>query len=399
MTLNYNSGTAADPSSIDQAAQAEQMQTFVHLKKALVESRKEQYFTQLAKTEHMPKHFGKTMKVSVYVPLLDDRNINDQGIDANGVAIADGNLYGSSKDIGKITSRLPELNEAGGRVNRVGFTRLSREGSLHEYGFFFELTEDLLNFDSDADLKDHLARELINGAVQMSEAILQMDLLAAAGTHVYAGNATSKATITGEAGTPSVVSYANFSRADAILFNNRTPKHTTVITGSRNVDTKTIPAARIAYFGSELRPLITGMKDQFQNQAFIPVQKYAAAASAVEGEVGSIDAFRLVEVPEMLHWAGAGADATGGGNGYRISNGKYNVYPILIVGTESFTTIGFQTAGGKAKFNIITKMPSRETANFADPYGKRGFSSIRWYYGFLSLRPERIAVIYTVAPV
>jgi len=31
------------------------------------------------------KNFGKTMKQYLYLPLLDDANINDQGIDANGV--------------------------------------------------------------------------------------------------------------------------------------------------------------------------------------------------------------------------------------------------------------------------------------------------------------------------
>lgn len=53
--------------------------------------------------------------------------MNDQGIDANGVSIVDGNLYGSSKDIGTIEGKLPLLTENGGRVDRVGFTRLELE--------------------------------------------------------------------------------------------------------------------------------------------------------------------------------------------------------------------------------------------------------------------------------
>ena len=44
----------------------------------------------------------------------------------------------------------------------------------------------------------HLARELMNGAVQLTEAVLQIDLLNAAGVVLYAGAATSNATITGE---------------------------------------------------------------------------------------------------------------------------------------------------------------------------------------------------------
>lgn len=39
----------------------------------------------------MPKNMGKKIKRYVYVPLLDDANINDQGIDAAGVTISTAN--------------------------------------------------------------------------------------------------------------------------------------------------------------------------------------------------------------------------------------------------------------------------------------------------------------------
>src|SRR5690606_29480527 len=160
--LNYNAPIDGQKSSIDGAG-SDQMNTFFWLKKAIIEARKEQYFMPLASTTNMPKHYGKTIKVYEYVPLLDDRNINDQGIDATGATIADGSRYGSSKDIGTITSKRPTLTENGGRVNRVGFTRLEREGSIHKFGFFYEFTQESLDFDSDDELKSHLSRELMNG--------------------------------------------------------------------------------------------------------------------------------------------------------------------------------------------------------------------------------------------
>lgn len=399
--LNYNAPIDGQKSTIDGAG-SDQMNTFFWLKKAIIESRKEQYFMPLASVTNMPKHYGKTIKVYEYVPLLDERNINDQGIDANGVTIVDGNLYGSSRDVGTITDRLPLLTENGGRVNRVGFTRLEREGSIHKFGFFFEFTQESLDFDSDDGLKDHLARELMNGAVQLTEAVLQKDLLAAAGTVLYAGAALNDGQVTGEGSTPSVVSYRNLMRLDSILTDNRTPKQTKVITGSRLIDTRVIPAGRIAYVGSDLVPLLKEMKDLFQNKAFIEVQHYADAGNVLNGEIGSIDAFRFVQVPEMLHWAGAGATATNANPGYRTSlvgsDEHYDIYPILVVGDDSFTTIGFQTDGKTVKFNVLTKMPGRETADRNDPYGETGFSSIKWYYGILVKRPERIGLIKTVAP-
>jgi N4-gp56 family major capsid protein len=406
--LNYNAPIDGTPSDIDGTG-SDQMNTFFWLKKAIIEARKEQYFTPLASTVNMPKHFGKTIKVYEYVPLLDDRNINDQGIDATGATIADGNLYGSSRDIGTITAKLPVLTENGGRVNRVGFTRLSREGSLHKFGFFYEFTQESMDFDSDDGLKDHLARELLNGAVQLTEAVLQRDLLAAAGVIVFAGAATDDDEITGEVDTgpdpdvpASIVDYQDLMRLDAILTDNRTPKHTKVITGSRLIDTKTIPSSRILFVGSELVPLLKGMVDLFDNQAFIPVQHYGDAGTILNGEIGTIDTFRIVQVPEMLHWAGAGAEAAVN-PGYRVTDvlgdDHYDIYPMLCVGDDSFSTIGFQTDGKTVKFNVMTKMPGRETADRNDPYGETGFSSIKWYYGILIKRPERIGLIKTVAPI
>ena len=406
--LNYNAPIDGQKSSVDGSG-SDQMNTFYWLKKAIIETRKEQYFSQMASTVNMPKHMGKTIKVFEYVPLLDDRNINDQGIDATGATIANGNLYGSSKDIGTITSKLPVLTENGGRVNRVGFTRLSREGSLFKFGFFYEFTQESMDFDSDDMLKDHLSRELLNGAVQLTEAVLQRDLLAAAGTIVFAGAATDEDEITGEIDTvpnpdtpASIVDYADLMRLDMILTDNRTPKHTKVITGSRFIDTKTISAGRVMFIGSELVPILRVMQDSFGNAAFIPVQHYADAGTILTGEIGSIDAFRIVQVPEMLHWAGIGA-AVVTNPGYRATNvagtDHYDVFPMLVIGDDSFVTIGFQTDGKSVKFNIMTKMPGRETADRNDPYGETGFSSIKWYYGILIKRPERIGVIKTVAPI
>ncbi|AHC56587.1 hypothetical protein JJJA_0071 [Achromobacter phage JWDelta] len=406
--LNYNAPGDGQKSSIDGAG-SDQMNTFYWLKKAIITSRKDQYFMPLANVTNMPKHFGKTIKVYEYVPLLDDRNINSQGIDANGVTIANGNLYGSSKDVGTITGKLPTLTENGGRVNRVGFTRLAREGSIHKFGYFYEFTQESLDFDSDDGLKEHLSRELMNSAVQLTEAVLQRDLLAAAGTVLYAGAAVSDATVTGEETTTggvtvpaSIVSYKNLMRLDQILTDNRTPTQTTIITGSRMIDTKVIGATRVMYVGSELVPELKAMKDLFGNKAFIEVQHYGDAGTLLNGEVGSIDKFRIIQVPEMLHWAGAGA-AVGTNPGYRSSMKggaeHYDVFPMLVVGDDSFSTIGFQTDGKTVKFTVMTKMPGRETADRNDPYGETGFSSIKWYYGILIKRPERLGLIKTVAPI
>ena len=381
-----------DPAGGTQSDVGNQMNTQFYQKQALVELKKSQFFSQLADVTAMPKNFGKKIKRYHYLPLLDDANINDQGIDASGATIANGNLYGSSKDIGTISGKMPVLSETGGRVNRVGFKRKEIEGSLEKFGFFEEYTQESLDFDSDAELQTHIHREMLNGAGEMTEDALQIDLLTSAGVVKFAGNATQNS----EVGADDLVTYGDIMRLGIDLDNNRTPKHTNVITGTRMVDTKTVPAARIMYVGSELLPTLKAMKDLHNNQAFIPVEKYQAGGNTVTGEAGAVDQFRIVVVPEMMKWAGAGASAAGDVSSYQTA-GKFDVFPMLVVGDQSFTTIGFQTDGKSVKFVITHKKPGTETADRNDPYGETGFMSIKWYYGFMVLRPERIGLIKTVA--
>lgn len=386
MSMQFKNPTGGTPSTI-----GTQIQNHYYVKKALVELPKLQYFSQLADVTSMPKNFGKKIKRYHYMPLLDDRNVNDQGLDASGATIANGNLYGSSKDIGTITQKMPALSETGGRVNRVGFKRIELEGTLEKFGFFDEYTQESMDFDTDEQLMEHINREMILGANEMTEDALQIDLINSAGVVRYAGAATSNLTVNDTC----VVTYADLMRVSIQLDQNRCPKQTKVITGSRMVDTKTIPSGRVAYIGSELIPIFKGMTDLHNNPAFIGVERYGAATVTLNGEIGTVDQFRLVVVPEMMKWAGAGADASGTSTCYETGN-KYDVFPILVVGDESFTTIGFQTDGKSVKFKIMHKAPGEATANQLDPYGETGFMSIKWYYGFMCLRPERIALIKTV---
>ena len=396
--LNYNSPND-NPSTIDASNNNAQMQTYMYLKEAIIESQKERYFLNLDSSNvTLPKHYGKAVKRYAYIPLLDDRNVNDQGIDASGTVIADGNIYGSSKDIGTITSKLPTLTENGGRVNRVGFTRIIREGSIRQMGFFYEFTRDSLDFDSDANLQRHLARELVNGATEMAEDLLQIDLLTQAGVVMYGGEATDDDEITAEGGTPSVLTYEMLKKLSQILDDNRCPMQTRVVSGSRNIDTRVLPSCRVAFCGSELESTLENMVDGLGRPAWVPVEQYAAATTPMNGEIGKIANFRVIKVPEMLHWAGEGAAVTDN-PGYMATNDKYDVFPFLVVGDDSFSTIGFQTDGYKLNFDIITKMPGTITADRHDPYGLNGFSSIKFFTGTLVDRPERIAVCKVVAPI
>ena len=499
MANQYNNGTGATGKNASgDSSIGAQLSDFHYQRNALIEARKKTTFMQMASTLGMPKNMGKRIKRDHYIPILDDANINDQGIDAAGLSVTQkstirvtnitvgvidqrrtgtsdllfvgegandaaallaakqkvndfmnadtalgglgltlvgvdaagytdgtnstdglayvlgyrfsgdqtgdsvaqtGNLYGSSKDIGTIQGKLPVLSENGGAVNRVGMKRVSIEGTFEKFGFYESYTKESVDFDSDPDLRSHVNREMLNAAHEMTEAALQIDILNSAGVVRYGGDAVSVATITGEGGTPSLLTYTDFMRLSITLDNNRTPKDTKMIPGSKHTDTRTIDGARDMFLGSELVPSIRRMVDLFNNQAFIPVHKYAAAGGMImKGEIGSVDQFRIVVVPEMLHWAGAGA-AEVTNPGYHATGGNYDVFPMLVIGDESFTTIGFQTNGKVVKFKIKHVKPESDAAYSleSDPFGEKGFMSIKWYYGFMGLRTERLAVLKSVA--
>jgi len=473
-----------DPAGGSESSIGAQFNTNYWDRRSLIDAAEQMFFSPLADARYMPKHYGKELKVYYYVPMLDDRNVNDQGIDAAGVTLvgttyfvsfprailsvanadsaaaktaiddnvgttlvatdgadnsagtgftavtlvggleakyatltaatavvdlnvgatllqAGGAMYGSSKDVGTITARMPSMNEEGGRVNRVGFTRIERTGSLTEYGFFTEFTEDSLTFDTDAELYSHMSREMVAGANEITEDLLQTDILNAAGTVVYTGVATSDGEMTGEGADPSVVTYADLKKLEITLNDNRTPVTTKIIKGSQLTDTKTISSGRLMYIGSELQTTVENMEDAMSNPAFVPVRQYADASMIMNGEIGSIAGFRIIIVPNMMSWSGAG-DLVGTNPGMAESGGRYDIFPMLVIGDASFATVGLQMGGGKKsgkmKFRIIVKKPGVEMATVNDPYGKIGFSSVTFYHGFISLRPERIGLAKSVAP-
>ena len=448
-----------------------QFNTYEYKRKALIETEKAEYFGMLGDAESLTKHYGQKIKKYHYLPLLDDRNINDQGIDASGAVATDevtitivtdsgeslyavgngtdaataltaakaeavkifttlgvfdtdyattktavegagytvtegvavnagGNLYGSSKDPGYISGKLPTLSETGGRVNRVGFKRIELEGTIANYGFFYEWSKDSLDFDTDKDLYMHINRESVRGARELSEDILQMDLLDAAGVIRYAGSATSVATLAATSATVGdFVTYDDLVKLGVTLDDNRCSKDTKAITGSRDTDVLNIQSARYMFIGSELIPTVMKMKDYFDNKAFTPVEKYANAGkdgkymNALHGEIGSVAGFRIIVVPEMMSYTGGAGTTLGVLN----DGANYKVCPMLVVGSGSFANIKFQTSGNTSdKFKIIVRKPGT-FANPDDPYEKIGYSSIQFWQGTMILRPEWIAKVLTLA--
>lgn len=367
-------------------------------RKAITTAMKKMVFSQFGSTTKLPLHMGKAITKEVILPIMDARNINDQGIDANGVTIKDGNLLGSSKDFNALPSLMPVLTEHGGRVNRVGFRKTKVTGSICRYGFFIEHSKEAFMFSNTKNLKAHVRREMLIAASEIYELNLAADLINGAGVVKYGGIAMAMNEITGDEGAViSQITYEGIIKLNIVLDDNQTPMSTTIIKGHKNEDTLTIDASRFGIIGSELLPTFIRMKDVHGERAYRAVRHYAAAGTIAAGEHGAVDTLRVIVNPYSGVFKGSGA-VVGTNAGFRATNGKYDVHPLVIVGDGSFSTIGLRTGKAKKKWDVYYRDPT-DNYSTLDPYGETGFFSIKWYYGTLIERSERLAVYYSVAEI
>lgn len=408
MAMEYNAPPGT-PSDIG----AQEVVKYLN-RKAIIEAVKYSHFSKLSSVMNQPAGYGKTFTKYRYYPLLSDLNTNLQGIDAAGAALTGagggnpgyGNLYGSSRDFGTVTGKIPYVSEGADRVNRVGITRTSVSATLTRVGFFADWTDESTQFDSDLQMRAHFTDELVKGAEQLKEALLQLDLLNGAGVIRYAGTATNLTTVSGEGAGAAIIDYDDVIRLSIALDVNRAPKRFTILKGSTLMDTATVNGSRALFIPPELITTFMAMKNSNNTEMFVPVEKYASQTTVLEGEIGAIAGFRVIVHQEMLKYVGkasapnaAGAAVTSN-PGFYATGGRYDVFNCLAVCAESFTSIGFQTNSPEApKFNLVIKAPGPDMVTLENPYGNKGVASIQFYYATLIERSDWIGLLRGVAPV
>jgi len=199
---------------------------------------------------------------------------------------------------------------------------------------------------------------------------------------LYGGAATSKDTVD----ETSELDFKLLRVLDKALKDIKCPYTTKVLDGSPHYGTIAIGEARYVYVGNELRPSLEDMEHNGRAM-WVPMEDYAYGKDLTQGEVGRIGAFRFIEVNEMPSYQGQGAEATD--DNYYSSTGddgneRYDVFPVLFVGPDSFATIAFEANSARVKTAMPKIIPG------VDNYGKLGVVSIAWYFGILFTRPERI---------
>jgi len=424
MSMKFNDG-GYNPSTSDIGVQFNDKHWS---RAAVIEAKKVKTFSQLGDKLTQPKHFGDKIVKYHEIPILDSRNINDQGIDANGVTMVagewytydangarvgtfatealaraavlagtsgavtlksgNGNLFGGSKDLLVQNGSFPALTEEGGMVNRVGMKRLTIEAQVSEFGFYMSFTKKSLDMDTEVGLLARYSRAIGETQGDIREAQIRNSLISKSeDNRVFAGDATAL----NEVGSNDILEFSDLRLMDQALKNARCPKSTKLIDGSTKVGTVTVGKARYVYVGLEALPTLEDMQYNGKD-VWSPVEDYAAAGTIAMDEIGRIGPFRFIEVEEMPKYTGRGADSTDTTDDDDVANryvtdDRYDVFPILFVGSGSFATVGFE--GDVAR--VTTIMPKADAHN--DVYGKVGAVSISWYYGIMYLHPEWIRQI------
>ena len=387
--------------------------------KAIRTAKKDIVFEQLCDSRTLPMNYGKTLKVHKTLYILDDNNDNDQGmgqgdgtIGSVGATLANGNLYGSSRSVVDVSAGLPLLSEGAGRVNRVGVTRITKEGTLTRMGAFLEYTDEVDKF-SDAKMEMEYYEKMGELAAELYDDYLQKELLGACGIEYYGGVATSLLEICGTDATNTVASdleYETILDAEDMLEANYAKMSTSIIDGSRNVGTVPVNASFFAYCGRETVRTLNGLQDDFSQKAFVPARMYAAAGNLAKNEVGAVHSTRFIQAQRMMKYDGCGAevgatptggykstvldaaaakarfhDSVGDGTGTGIAGTYYDGLPIIYVTKGAFATVGLQ---GNKKINFLSKKPG--TASYEDPHGLQGIYSFNFFAGSIALEPEKM---------
>ena len=411
--------------------------THYHDRMGIKAAIEENLYSQMADKRNMPKRYGKTYKVSKWLHVLDDDNLNDQGnlvwdgsgyIAAQGktgykvlnkaflphryngadftakdaAAQADaaaysaanggapvtnilalennGNAYGGSRDVGYVTDNMPVLAEGATGVNRIGVTKVTVETSLKRFGNYLEYSDEVELF-SEEPTQIHYKEELGYMAGQVQDDLTQIDMLNAAGIVGYTGTATSRATVTDiMAG---VAGYNLIRKTTKQLFVNKAKKTTSVIGAATKIATMPVNAGWTAYIDSDVKYDLESVVDTAGDVAWVPVHKYASSGNVMKGEVGAIHDTRFIESPRQMFWQ-ADSDET--------APLASDVHAILYITPESFATVGLQ---GNNKITFKSKAPGK--ADSTDVYGLRGFFSYNFFYASIVLQPERIARIECAA--
>ena len=246
-----------------------------------------------------------------------------------------------------------------------GYDSLSVQ--IQQYGDWTSITDVVHDTSKDMVLRDAAERQ----GEQIGETREQLtwDVLRAGTSVAYGGAVTSRAAVNNTA----LLNATAQRRVIANMEQQKARKLTKVLKGSTNYETFAIEPSFIAVGHTDMKPTLRDLSGANANDTFTPTARYGSSMSTTHPyEVGNFEDVRYVLSPDLGPFRGAGASSPA--SGFKGTNSKYDVYPMLYMGKNSWGCIALRGARSVRPY-VNNLKPTK-----SDPLGQRG--TIGWKMWF-----------------
>ena len=251
--------------------------------------------------------------------------------------------------------------------------------TIQQYGDWAGITDHVQDTSKDMVLRDMGERQ--GEQIAETREMLTWDIVRAGTNVAYGGAITSRTGINNTA----LLTSAKQRSQITMLKRLKAKKFTQVLSSSAMYETYAIEASYVGVAHTDLDPTIRDLAGTIDTDHFTPTSRYGSSMKLLSPhELGAYEDVRYVTSPDLLPFAGVGASwaAT---SGFRGSNSKYDVYPVLFLGRDSYGCVvlrGVADKAGKRVMGVPVRptVVNTETPSASDPLGQRG--SIGWKMWF-----------------
>lgn len=256
-------------------------------------------------------------------------------------------------------------------ITPVDYTEVVQQYSCL-YGFT-DKTFNLYEDDIPAQMKTQIGER-----VGLVNEMIVFGKLKSCTTQYYGGSGTSRATVAGP------MTLALQSAVVRGLMANHAMPVTSVLAASPKYDTSAVAPGYFAYAHTDLERTIRDLPN------FVPAEKYASGTPEM-GEIGKCERFRYILSPDLPSFQDAGAAIaswTGAGAGYSTTGTSLDVYPVIVMGADSFSQIAVRGLNSLDP----TFLPPGEKSK-SDPLGQRGYAGTSWWKATMIENHQWMAVV------
>lgn len=247
---------------------------------------------------------------------------------------------------------------------------------VYQYSCLYGFTDKTYNLYED-DIPEQMKMQIGERVALVNEMIVYGKLKSTT-NQFYGGTGTSRATVNGPV---TLILQSAFVRS---LMANHAMPVTRLLKAAAAYDTSAVAPGYFVYTHSDLERQIRDLPN------FTPAEKYASGTPE-EGEIGKCERCRYILSPDLPSFQDAGAAVAtwaGTGTGYSTTGTNLDVYPMIVMGADSFSQIAVRGVNSLDP----TFLPPGEKSK-SDPLGQRGYAGTSWWKATMLENPLWMACI------